>query len=49
MYESVGGGIEGLSLMLFTSVLGWPLEEVRVLLALAKKEMANRSYHGYWN
>jgi len=49
VYESVGGGIEGLSLMLFTSVLGWPLEEVRVLLALAKKEMANRSYHGYWN
>ena len=45
---NMGGNLEGLSLMLFTRGLGWSVEEVLVLVALVRKDLANRQFHAYW-
>jgi hypothetical protein len=42
-------GLEGLSIALFTRILGWSIEEFQVLLALVRKEMLQRSIHAYWD
>jgi hypothetical protein len=42
-------GLEGLSIALFTRILGWSIEEVQVLLAHVRKEMLQRSVHAYWD
>jgi hypothetical protein len=41
-------GIQAVSLMLFTNVLGWTVVEVEVLLAQVRKEAKNRDIHAYW-
>jgi hypothetical protein len=41
-------GIDGLSLKIFTNVLGWSTLELEIFLAHAKKELRNKSIHSYW-
>lgn len=41
-------GLEGMSVALFTRVLGWSPQEVAVLLAGVRKDLRNRSMHTYW-
>lgn len=41
-------GIDGLSLKIFTNVLGWSLSALEVLLTRARNELKNRSIHSYW-
>lgn len=41
-------GIQAVSLMLFTNILGWSADEVEVLLVDVRKEAKNRDIHGYW-
>jgi hypothetical protein len=41
-------GLEGVSLVLFTRVLGWSKDEILTLCADVRKEMTNSKVHGYW-
>jgi hypothetical protein len=41
-------GLEGMTLALFTRVLGWSVEEYTVLLAKARTDLRNRRIHAYW-
>ncbi|PSN75231.1 S-adenosyl-L-methionine-dependent methyltransferase [Corynespora cassiicola Philippines] len=41
-------GIEGLSLRLLTTIAGWSLEEVKVLLAKVRTELRDKKCHAYW-
>ncbi|KAL2268072.1 hypothetical protein VTJ83DRAFT_2918 [Remersonia thermophila] len=45
---NIGSGLYGLSVALFTRVLGWSIEELEVLLAGVRKELSNRHIHAYW-
>jgi len=55
-YKHVGGwvcqnmseAIRSMSLMLFTNVLGWPLEQVEVFLTTVRKELRDMRIHAYW-
>lgn len=47
-HRNIMEGLEGVSLMLFTNVLGWSAEAVQLFLVQVRKDLANRSYHGYW-
>ncbi|KAH6636067.1 S-adenosyl-L-methionine-dependent methyltransferase [Chaetomium tenue] len=47
-YFNVLQGIQAVSLMLFTNVLGWPVAEVELLLTQVRKEAKNRDIHAYW-
>ncbi|KAK2050679.1 S-adenosyl-L-methionine-dependent methyltransferase, partial [Colletotrichum somersetense] len=40
-------GLEGFTLRIFTSVLGWTKEEVFVLLAEMRRELKSRAFHAY--
>ncbi|KAH7133504.1 S-adenosyl-L-methionine-dependent methyltransferase [Dactylonectria macrodidyma] len=42
------GGAQGLSLALFTRVLGWNVDELEVFLADVRKDLCNKKLHGYW-
>ncbi|KAK1599180.1 methyltransferase domain-containing protein [Colletotrichum navitas] len=42
-------GLEGFTLRMFTSVLGWTKEEVFVLLAHVRRELKSRAFHAYFN
>jgi len=46
--ENMHGGLESMSLVMFTKVLGWSYEEVQVFLAQARKELKDKSIHAYW-
>lgn len=41
-------GLEGLSVGLFTRVLGWSRESVDVFLAEVRKDLSNTAIHAYW-
>lgn len=41
-------GLEGMVMALFTRVLGWSAEEVKILVAKARTDLKNRSIHAYW-
>ena len=41
-------GLDGISLQLFTEVLGWTAEDVRVYLVDVRKNLKSRNIHGYW-
>lgn len=41
-------GLEGVSLFLFTQILGWAKEETLVFLADVRKDLFNTKIHGYW-
>jgi len=40
-------GLEGIGLLVLTSVLDWSFEEVQVFLAKVRAGLKNKSYHGY--
>jgi hypothetical protein len=41
-------GLEGLSMAIFTRILGWTKEETEVFLALVRKDMKDTKIHSYW-
>lgn len=41
-------GFYGLSVKVFTQLLGWQVEELEVLLADCRKELNRKGIHGYW-
>jgi hypothetical protein len=41
-------GISGLSIAIFTKLLGWSSEELEVLLAKVRAEWKKRAIHQYW-
>ncbi len=47
--ENFVWGCESMSLALFTRVLGWSADEVRVFMAQVRGDLRNRRYHAYWN
>ncbi|KAK0702219.1 S-adenosyl-L-methionine-dependent methyltransferase [Lasiosphaeris hirsuta] len=47
-HENINQGLQALSLMLFTNVLGWTAEEVELLLVQVRKDLKNRKIHAYW-
>ena len=47
-FENLGNGLSGLSMALFTRALGWSPAELKVFLAEVRKQMRDRSIHGYW-
>lgn len=48
-HMQVSGGLEGLSLRLYTNVLKWTAEEVMVLLAKVRKDLANPNIHAQFD
>ncbi|KAL2760018.1 hypothetical protein ACRALDRAFT_1079087 [Sodiomyces alcalophilus JCM 7366] len=46
--ENVVGGLSGLSLALFTRVLGWTVEELELFLVDVRRDMKDTSIHAYW-
>lgn len=46
--ENFSQGVQGVSLMLFTKVLGWTVDEVEILLTDVRKDVNNKAIHGYW-
>ncbi|PKS04900.1 hypothetical protein jhhlp_008265 [Lomentospora prolificans] len=48
-YENFNWGCESMSLALLTRGLGWNVDEVRVFMALLRKDFANKRMHAYWN
>lgn len=47
-YENITQGLQALSLMLFTKVLGWSVEEVEAILVSVRQDLKNRRIHAYW-
>ncbi len=47
--ENMCGGVEGLSMGLFTRVLGWSKAEVDVFLVDVRKDMKDTKIHSYNN
>ncbi|KEZ39585.1 hypothetical protein SAPIO_CDS9496 [Scedosporium apiospermum] len=47
--ENIMEGLQGISLALFTRVLGWTAEELEVFLVDVRKQFKNKSVHGYWH
>ncbi|KAK1994669.1 TAM domain methyltransferase [Colletotrichum falcatum] len=45
--ENFGAALEAICMAPFTRVLGWTLDEVNVFLAGVRKDLKNKSYHGY--
>jgi len=41
-------GLQAVSLMLFTNVLGWSTEEAEILIAGVRRDLKNRHIHAYW-
>jgi hypothetical protein len=46
--ENLGGGLEALSVGLFTRVLGWSKEELDVFLAQVRNELKDTKIHSYF-
>ncbi|APA11946.1 hypothetical protein SS1G_05495 [Sclerotinia sclerotiorum 1980 UF-70] len=46
--ENMTSGLMGISLALFTRVLGWSVEELEVFLVDVRKDMKDTSIHTYW-
>ncbi|KAK1758892.1 S-adenosyl-L-methionine-dependent methyltransferase [Echria macrotheca] len=46
--ENFSLGLEAVSLMLFTNVLGWSVDEVKAVLADVQRDVRNRGVHAYW-
>lgn len=47
--ENLCGGLEGISLALFTRVLGWGKEETDVFLTTVRRNMKDTKIHAYYN
>jgi hypothetical protein len=46
--ENILSGIQGVSLMLFTNILGWSAAQVETFLVGVRKDLKDRSIHAYW-
>ncbi|KAH6636831.1 S-adenosyl-L-methionine-dependent methyltransferase [Chaetomium tenue] len=46
--ENILSGIQGVSIMLFTNILGWSATEVETFLVGVRKDLKDRSIHAYW-
>jgi len=46
--ENIAGGLQGLSMALFTRGLGWSADELEVFLAGVRKDMRDRKIHVYY-
>jgi len=49
MYENFSGGVQGLSMAIFTRGLGWSAEEVEAFLVDVRKDMKDTKIHGYYS
>ncbi|KIW56126.1 hypothetical protein, variant [Exophiala xenobiotica] len=47
-YANLMNGLFGLSIKVFSQLLGWQVEELEVLLAECRQELRRRDIHGYW-
>lgn len=47
-YVNLMDGFHGLSVKIFTQLLGWQIEELEVLLARCRQELRRKDIHGYW-
>jgi hypothetical protein len=47
--EDLGPGLEGLSMGIFTRILGWTKEETDIFLATVWRDMKDTKIHAYWN
>jgi hypothetical protein len=47
-YVNLMSGWHGLSVKVFTHLLGWSAEELEVLLALCRQELKRKDIHGWW-
>lgn len=47
-YYNLYNGLEGLSVKLFTQVLGWSMDELHALIAECRRELNKKSVHAYW-
>jgi hypothetical protein len=47
VHEDFAGGLEGLTLAIFTRALGWTKEEVIAFLVDVRKDMADTKVHAY--
>ena len=48
-HAQISGGLEGLSMRLYTGVLGWRPEEVLLLLAKVRKDLRDPNKHGMFD
>ncbi|CAP61830.1 uncharacterized protein PODANS_5_2670 [Podospora anserina S mat+] len=48
-HENFSWGCESMSLALFTRVLRWSADEVRIFMASVRKDLRDRRLHAYWN
>jgi hypothetical protein len=48
-YKQVDGGVEGLSMRLFTRVLKWEEQEIKALAARVRKDLANPRIHALFD
>jgi hypothetical protein len=44
----MGGGLSGLSVAVFTRVLGWSIEELELFLVEVKRDMKDTKIHSYF-
>lgn len=47
--ENLGGGLEAISVALFTRVLKWSKPELDMFLATVRKELKDTRIHSYWD
>ena len=47
-YLSFWHALEGLSVKLFTNVLGWSIEPLHAFIAECRLELKKKSVHAYW-
>ena len=47
-HESTVNNLSGLSVALFTRILGWSKAELEVFLVEVRKDMKNPRIHAYW-
>lgn len=46
-FENYHGGLESMSLAIFTRILGWSPEELDIFLVGVRKDMKNSKVHSY--
>lgn len=47
--ENLDGGLDALSLGLFTRILGWKKVEVDIFLTKVRAELNDTKFHTYWD
>lgn len=47
-HENMSSGVEGFTMAAFTRIHNWTKEEVQAFLVDVRKDLKDRSIHGYW-